>query len=158
MAHKKMGQASFVEAFLRPEVGANRRLERIDEMIDWAPLERLVKPVRSGAWGRPSYPPLAMLKALCLQRWYSLSDEGVEEALSDRLSFRRFCGFAVDDETPDGKTVCRFRLALVAADLPERLFAEVDRQLDAKGLLVKTGTLIPRVRPQAGPRASSMRA
>src|SRR5512132_937836 len=60
MAHKKMGQASFVEAFLRPDVGANRRLERIDEMIDWAQLERLVKSVRSGAWGRPSYPPLAM--------------------------------------------------------------------------------------------------
>jgi hypothetical protein len=33
---------------------------------------------------------------------------------------------------PDGKTVCRFRLALVAADLPERLFAELDRQLEAK--------------------------
>jgi hypothetical protein len=28
MAHKKMGQASFVEAFLRPDVGVNRRLER----------------------------------------------------------------------------------------------------------------------------------
>src|SRR5512134_4114330 len=139
MAHKKMGQASFVVAFLRPDVGANRRLERIDEMIDWA---ALVKPVRSGAWGRPSYPPLAMLKALFLQRWYALSDDGLEEALSDRLSFRRFCGFAVDDETPDGKTVCRFRLALVAADLPGRLFAELDRQLAAKGLLVKTGTLI----------------
>jgi len=25
-----MGQASFVEAFLRPDVGVNRRLERID--------------------------------------------------------------------------------------------------------------------------------
>jgi hypothetical protein len=50
MAHKRMGQASFVEAFLRPDVGVNRRLERIDRMIDWTPLERLVKPVRSGAW------------------------------------------------------------------------------------------------------------
>ena len=137
-----MGQASFVEAFLRPDVGANRRLERIERMIDWAPLAALVKPVRSGAWGRPSYPPLAMLKALLLQRWYSLSDEGLEEALADRLSFRRFCGFALDDETPDAKTICRFRLALVAADLPERLFAELDRQLAAKGLFVKSGTLI----------------
>src|SRR5512132_2107912 len=102
MAYKKMGQASFVEAFLRPDVGANRRLERIGRMIDWAPLVALVKPVRSGAWGRPSYPPLSMLKALFLQRWYSLSDEGLEEALSHRLSFRRFCGIALDDETPDG--------------------------------------------------------
>src|SRR5512133_3547412 len=132
MAYKKMGQASFVEAFLRPDVGANRRLERIGRMIDWAPLAGLVKPVRSGAWGRPSYPPLSMLKALFLQRWYCLSDEGLEEALADRLSFRRFCGFALDDETPDGKTICRFRLALVAAELPERLFAALDRQLAAK--------------------------
>src|SRR5512143_1787237 len=142
MAHKERGQASFVEAFLRPDVGVNRRLERIDRTIDWAPLAALVKPGRSGAWGRPSCPPLAMLKALFLQRWDSLSDEGLEEALADRLSFRRFCGFALDDETPDGKTVCRFRLALVAAGLPERSFAELDRQLEAEGLFVKSGTLI----------------
>src|SRR5512143_3709838 len=124
MAHKERGRASFVEAFLRPDVGVNRRLERIDGMIDWRLLAALVKPVRSGVWGRPSYPPLAMLKALLLQRWYSLSDAGLEEALSDRLSFRRFCGFALDDETPDAKTICRFRLAPVAAELAERLFAE----------------------------------
>jgi IS5 family transposase len=136
------GQPSFIEAFLRPDVGANRRLERIERMIAWAPLAALVQPVRSGVWGRPSYPPLAMLKALLLQRWYSLSDEGLEEALSDRLSFRRFCGFALDDETPDAKTICRFRLALVAAEVTERLFAELDRQLAAKGLFVKSGTLI----------------
>jgi hypothetical protein len=43
--------------------------------------------------------------------------------------------------TTDGKTVCRFRLALVAADLPERLFAELDRQLEARAF-VKSGTLI----------------
>jgi hypothetical protein len=30
---------------LRTDVGVNRRLERIDEMIDWAPLAALVKAV-----------------------------------------------------------------------------------------------------------------
>ncbi|MGE5442507.1 MAG: transposase [Bacteroidota bacterium] len=92
---------SFVDAFVSPEVGVDRPLERIDQMIDWAPLAALVMPVQSGAWGRPSYPPLAMLKALLLQRWYALSDEGLEEALSDRLSFRRLSEFSLDDETPD---------------------------------------------------------
>jgi hypothetical protein len=43
MAHKKMGQASFVEAFLRPDVAANRRLERLERMIAWAPLAALVR-------------------------------------------------------------------------------------------------------------------
>jgi IS5 family transposase len=53
--------------------------------------------------------------------------------MSGRLAFRQFCGFALDDETPDAKTLCRFRLALMAAHLPEGLFAELDRQLAAKG-------------------------
>jgi transposase, IS5 family len=52
---------------------------------------------------------------------------------------RRFCGFALD---VDAKTICRFQLALVAAEMPERSFAKLDRQLAAKGLFVKRGTLI----------------
>ncbi|MGE5778399.1 MAG: transposase [Hyphomicrobiales bacterium] len=48
-----------------------------------------------------------MLKALFLQHWYSLSDEGLE-ALADRLSFRRFCGFALDDETPTARRCAAF--------------------------------------------------
>jgi transposase-like protein DUF772 len=110
MAHKKMGQASFVGHSCGPTWA------RTDAWSGWigsrlGAAAGLVRPVRSGAWGRPSYPPLAMLKVLLLQRWYSLSNEGVEEALADRLWFRRFCGFALDDERPDAKTICRFRLA-----------------------------------------------
>ena len=50
-----------------------------------------------------------MLKALYLQALYDLSDPGFEEALLDRLSFRRFCGFTLDGGTPDETTICRFR-------------------------------------------------
>ena len=35
------------------------------------------------------YGPLVLLRCLLLQQWYRLSDPGLEEALSDRLSFRR---------------------------------------------------------------------
>jgi len=42
-----------------------------------------------------------MFKALLLQQWYGLSDPGLEEALLDRVSFRRFCGLALDAPTPD---------------------------------------------------------
>ncbi len=41
-----------------------------------------------------------MVKALYLQALYDLSDPGLEEALLDRLSFRRFCGLALDAGTP----------------------------------------------------------
>ncbi|MGH6794312.1 MAG: transposase [Methylocella sp.] len=36
-----------------------------------------------------------------LATWSDLSGVGLAEALSDRASFRRFCGFARDEETPE---------------------------------------------------------
>lgn len=56
--------------------------------------------------GRPSYGPLLLLKCLLLQQWYGLSDLDLEEALSDRLSFRRFVGLAVADPVSDHQLSC----------------------------------------------------
>lgn len=133
-------QMGLVEAFLDPKLGANRKLERLNALIDWTPLERAAKRVRRGTTGRPPYAPLSMLKALYLQALYDLSDPGLEEALMDRLSFRRFCGFALDAGTPDETTICRFRAA--AGDLLLVAFAEINTQLDAKGLILRKGTLM----------------
>lgn len=137
-----MTQASLVEAFLPAGFGRNARLERIAALLDWRPLERLVSKVRPGDVGRPPYPPLMMFKALLLQQWYGLSDPGLEEALLDRMSFRRFCGLSLDAAAPDETTLCRFRNALKEAGLGEALFTEVLRQLDAAGFVLKAGTLV----------------
>jgi hypothetical protein len=142
MAHKLTGPPSFVEAFFaagrggEPAVRAHRADDRLGAVVGAGEAGAV------GGLGPAVVSAAGDAEALLLQRWYSLSDEGLEEALFDRLSFRRFCGFALDDETPDAKTICRFRLALVAAEVPERLFAELDRQLAAKGLFVRSGTLI----------------
>ena len=87
------GQLGFAEAFVSAGLGRNPKLERLDGLIDWAPVGRLAADVRRAQTGRPPYDPLSMLKALYLQALYDLSDPGLEEALQDRLSFRRFCGF-----------------------------------------------------------------
>jgi len=146
------GQASFAEAFLGPGIGRNRRLERIAELIDWSEVEALARRVRKGETGRPPHDPAAMVKALLLQQWYGLSDPGLEEALLDRVSFRRFCGLALDGTTPDETTICRFRGDLVAAGLAEKVFAAVLAQLDAKGLIVREGTIIDATLVEAGVR------
>jgi transposase, IS5 family len=136
------GQLGFAEAFLSDKAGQNRRLARIEALIDWGALARHLPPPSSPGPGRPSYPALAMFKALLLAQWYQLSDPALEEALADRISFRRFCGFALDVSTPDETTFCRFRLALCERRLGERLMAELDRQLGERGFLVKEGTMI----------------
>lgn len=138
--HREVGQASFAEALVRG--GGNRRLERIAGLLDWRALEGVLAGLYGSGTGRPSYPPLALLKVLLLQGWYGLSDPAMEEALGDRLSFRRFVGLGLEEAVPDHSTISRFRSLLVERGLAERLFAEVARQLDARGVLVKSGTLI----------------
>ena len=45
------GQLGFAEAFLSAGLGSNRKLERLDALIDWAPVARLASDVRRGAAG-----------------------------------------------------------------------------------------------------------
>jgi transposase len=135
-------QSSFLDALLPSGFGRNARLEAIDGLIDWSRIAAIVSVVHSAETGRPPYAPLSMVKALLLQQWYGLSDPGLEEALMDRVSFRRFCGFALDVNAPDETTLCRFRNALKTAGLGDALFAEINRQLEAGNFMVTAGTLI----------------
>ena len=136
------GQRGFAEAFLGAEIGGNRKLGRIAEQLDWQVIGRLIDTLRPGRTGRPPYAPLVMLRVLLLQQWYGLSDVEVCEAVADRLSFRRFCGLALDEPVPDDTTLCRFRTALGQAGLAQLIMAEVNRQLDARGLELKRGTIV----------------
>lgn len=148
MAHKSSDQLSLADGLVHRQIGANEALRRIDELIDWSALEGQLSGVRQGELGPPTYPALMMFKALLLQQWYQLSDPGLEQALSDRISFRRFVRLSLEAQTPDHTTLWRFR-QLLNGGLEQRLFAEINRQLEAKGLLLKQGTLIDATLVQA---------
>jgi len=145
-------QFSLAEAFVGRKLGANETLERIGTLAKWYRFEKLMGRLHAAETGRPSYPTLVMFKALLLAQWYGLSDEGLEEALNDRLSFRRFAGLGLDGDTPDHTTLCRFRNDLAAAGLTEKLFAEMNRQLERLGLVLKRGTLIDATLVEAATR------
>jgi IS5 family transposase len=116
-------------------------LDRIAALLNWGPLSyRLEKHCRK-LDGRPPFAPLVMFRALLLAQWYDLSDRDLEEALCDRLSFRRFAGLGLEQATPDHTTLCRFRERLNEAGLTVKLLALVNAQIETKGLL-KRGTLI----------------
>lgn len=151
------GQLSLAEAFMDPRLGVNARLEAIAKVIDWGPLERLAGSIRAAGKGRPPYRAGPMIKGLYLQMLYGLSDPGLEEALIDRLSFRRFCGFELDETTPDETTICRFRGALAEQGVMRACFEEVNRQLDAKGLIVRKGTLMDATLLAAASRKPDMK-
>ncbi len=93
MARRRIGQ----EALGLPGVaqaGSGSALDQLATLIDWAPVEARLKDIYAAAKGEPAWPPLALLKALLIAVWHDLSDVRLAEALDDRASFRRFCGFA----------------------------------------------------------------
>jgi transposase, IS5 family len=119
-------------------------LAAMDRVVPWSVLCALIEPVYPKAGnGRPPIGLERMLRIYFLQNWFNLSDPAVEEALYDSLSMRNFVGIDLGREgTPDETTVCKFRHLLEAHDLGKRLFEEVGRHLQAKGLKVSTGTII----------------
>ncbi len=62
--------------------------------------------------------------------------------MDDRASFRRFCGFAAQEPTPEHAAFVRFRAELVRRGLDRSLFEVITRQSDRRGVVVRTGTLV----------------
>jgi IS5 family transposase len=136
------GQLGFGDGWISPKVGQNAVLERLGREVKWYRFEKLLSRLKPEGAGRPPFDPLLMLKALLLQQWYRLSDAELEEAINDRVSFRKFLGLSLEAACPDHTTLCRFRNRLSDAGLAEKLFCEFERQLEGRGLLLKRGTMI----------------
>ena len=142
MSVKRTGQISWVEALFPGGLKGSTRLDRLTDLVRWYRFEKLLGRLREEGAGRPGYRPLMMFKALLLQSLYGLSDAELEEAMADRLSFRRFAGLGLEDQVPDHTTICRFRNRLIEAGLLEKLFAELDKQLETAGVVLKRGTML----------------
>jgi IS5 family transposase len=140
MARRQIGQEVF--EFVSDPIPHRSSLDRLSELIDWPSLDQRLIDIDSADKGEPAWPPLALFKALLLAVWYDLSDVKLAEALEDRASFRRFCGFAAHEATPERTAFVRFRRELILRGLDKGLFDEVTRQLKAQAVTIKTGTLI----------------
>lgn len=123
-----------------------RFLAEMNAVIPWAELTALIAPHYprpTAGPGRPAMPLEAMLRIYCLQQWFDLSDPAAEDALYDSEAMRRFVGVELsDDAIPDESTILRFRRLLETHRLTEQVFALVRGLLEAKGLLVKSGTIV----------------
>jgi IS5 family transposase len=151
MVGKQSGQMGFGDLEATARVPEGHFLKKIDSQIDWRAFQKILESLYHPTQGRPSHPPVMMFKALLLQQWYGLSDPGLEEAICDRLSFQRFLGLSLTDQVPDETRICRFRNRLAQAGLGESLFALLEEQLQAKGLIVRRGSLIDATLVKAQP-------
>jgi len=64
-------------------------LSEVDSYIDWESPERVVTsnyPMGQSEYGNRAYPPLMLLKAILLQKWFSIkSDPELETQINNRM-------------------------------------------------------------------------
>ncbi len=124
-----------------------RFLEMMDATIPWARWVGLIEPhyyaPRPGKKGRKAKPVETMLRMYLLQVRFSLSDEGVEDAVCDSYAMRRFMGldFAVE-QVPDATTLLHFRHLLERHKLGERLFEAQNEIFTEQGWIMRGGSIV----------------
>ncbi|MFZ5530958.1 MAG: IS5 family transposase [Pseudomonadota bacterium] len=136
-------QNSGFEQYRRP-TRRDQFLATMEEIVPWAALCAVIEPhyPRAGN-GRPPVGLERMLRMYFVQHWFNLADEACEEALLDSIALRRFVGIDLGRErVPDATTLLKFRRLLERHELGAALFAEVNAQLQARGLKVGTGTIV----------------
>lgn len=119
-------------------------LGEMERVVPWGVLVQIVEPYYPKAkTGRPPFAIETMLRIHYLQQWFALSDPAMEEALHDMPVFWEFAKLA-DGVTrlPDETTILRFRHLLEKHDLAVDMLRVVNDLLQAKGLLMKKGTVV----------------
>ena len=136
-------QASFLSLAHHKTLRCERFLSEMDGIMPWGRFTEHVLPYYSEKEvGRKHKELLLMLKIYFLQKWYDLSDPGMEDAIYDRNSFQKFLGIdLLADAVPDETTICKFRHLLEEHALQEEFFAIVNTILEEKGLLLMEGTI-----------------
>ena len=140
MVERNVGQMSLADGLV--QAPRSSILDEVAAVVDWVPLRALLGKRGSDGAGNSSYPAEVLLRGLLAGIWHNLSDPALEAAIADRLSFRRFVGLSLHDRTPDHTTLWRFRQELASEGLIEKIFAEINRQLEDKKLILKQGTLV----------------
>src|SRR5688500_9200318 len=133
MARRDLRQLGLADSIVRRRGKKSEWLDRLEAALDWPAVETIVAGIYASRESAPSYPRLAYVKLRLLHQWYGLSDEGLEAALAARLSFRPFAAIPLAGSVPGHSSIWRFRGQLARRGLDDRLLAEVNRQLDAKG-------------------------
>jgi IS5 family transposase len=146
MGGKQLGFGDYEQTTAKKRTKREKFLAEMEKVVPWKALIDLIEPhypITSTKGGRPPYPLATMLRIHLMQQWYSLSDPGMEEALIEVPTMRRFAGIdLISDRIPDETTILTFRHLLEKHNLGEQIFETVKAHLKDHGMAMKKGTII----------------
>ena len=145
-----MSQQTFSDVEYSQRIRTTKREQFLDEMDSIIPWERWVDIIRPyyykqfrGKRGRRPLGIELMLRMYLLQAWFTLSDEGVEDAIYDSYAMRKFMGINfMEGKAPDATTLLHFRHLMERHDLSRQLFEAINGELEACGLIMRGGSII----------------
>ena len=149
MTHRQMTLATEADGGFEKHRKSTRRdifLAEMDQVVPWKDLCAQIEPVYPKGQESGGRRPIGlerMLRIHFLQQWYALSDPAVEEALYDSRAMRKFVGIDLGREAvPDETTVCKFRHLLEKHGIAKKLFAAVQKHMQAHGMKLSQGTIV----------------
>jgi len=146
MGGKQLGFSDYEQTTAKKQTNREKFLAEMEAVVPWQVLIELIEPSyhkTSKKVGRPPYPLATMRRIHLLQQWTSLSDPGMEEALIEVPTMRRFAGIdMISDRIPDETTILAFRHLLEKHNLGEQIFQTVKAHLKEHGMAMKQGTII----------------
>ena len=140
-------QISFTDVEYSKRRRVSRReqfLDTMDATIPWSRWVGLIEPFYySSRRGRKPKSLGTMLRMYLLQAWFSLSDEGVEDAIYDSYAMRRFLGldFTVE-QVPDATTLLHFRHLLEKHQLGRKLLESQGEIFEEQGWIMRGGNIV----------------
>lgn len=141
---KRVSFSSLAYETKKKKTRREKFLEEMDRVIPWEALLKITRkryPKKGN--GRQPMPLERMLRIYFLQQWYGLSDPGMEDALYDSESMRRFAGIDLEsDPVPDETTILNFRHYLEEYHLTEKIFEKTKQYLSEKGVMLREGTIV----------------
>ncbi|AYH45088.1 IS5 family transposase [Azoarcus sp. DN11] len=123
----------------------DRFLAEIETVTPWSALVAELEPhyPKGEGRGRPPIGLERMLRMYVAQQCFGLSDEGIEDAVYDSQSIRRFVGIDLARESaPDATTLLKFRRLLETHELTRKIFDTINAHLAQKGLMMREGMIV----------------
>ena len=122
---------------LVPEKHTYRKLKRL---LDFERIGKSVK-VKTFEVGAIGFGKIRLIMCLILQFMEDLSDREFERFIGENIAGKWFCGFGLQEKTPDFTTICKFRNVIGTKQMGN-MFTEVKRQMQAQNCCSEVFTFV----------------
>lgn len=145
-----MSQQTFSDVEYGKRIRRTKREQFLDEMDSIIPWTRWIEIIHPYYYKesrkKRGVAPLGievMLRMYLLQAWFTLSDEGVEDAIYDSYAMRKFMGINfMEGKAPDATTLLHFRHLMEKHNLSQQLFEAINHELEASGQIMRGGSIL----------------